>query len=252
MTTVQPALVTNGIADYSVFPVADLDLVVSCEPHPLVISHGAEIRANWEAEVAANPALYDGRMVLQHRIEIALGSVRAVGHLVPFSTLLYWRKAKPPGGAAHLFAVPALMSSDNALIAIRMGEHTANPGKVYSPGGSLEGEDIVEGRCDPDRNMAREVVEETGIALSEAESVSGFHALHADGYVTLFRVYRFGQDAETLLARIAAHVAGEAEPEIAGAIAIRDADPVRYPYAHFMPAMLAWLFEGGQDSGRNA
>ncbi len=202
--------------------------------------------------MAANPALYDGQMVLQSRITLSAGSVAATGHLVPFSTLLYWRKAKPAGGAAHLFSIPVLMSSDKAVIAIQMGAHTANAGKVYCAGGSLEAEDIVDGRCDPDLNMAREVMEETGISLQEATDISGFHALHGDGYVTLFRVYRFAEHAETLLARIAAHTATEEEPEIAGAVAIRDADPTRHHYAHFMPAMLAWLFQEGQDLGKSA
>lgn len=246
MSPVQPALITNGIPEYAIFPVDHLELNVCADPHPLIASHGGEIRDNWAAEVAANPALYDGTMILQRRIVLSPGSVVATGHVVPFSTLLYWRKAKPPGGAAHLFSIPVLLSSDNAVIAIQMGAHTANPGKVYCAAGSLEAEDIVDGRCDADINMAREVMEETGLSLSDAAAVGGFHALHADDYVTLFRVYRFAETAETLLARIAAHTATEAEPEIAGAVAIRDADPGRHHYAHFMPPMLAWIFEGGQ------
>ena len=248
MSSISPALITNGIAENTIFRLDRLDLTVSPDPHPLLLSHAAEISDNWAAEVAANPSLYDGQMVLHSRITLSAGAVHAVGHVVPFSTLLYWRKAKPAGGAAHLFSIPVLLSADNAVIAIKMGAHTANPGKVYCAAGSLDPEDVIDGRCDADLNMAREVLEETGLSLADAVSVGDFHALHADDYVTLFRVYRFAEDAETLVGRIGAHAADEADPEIAGVVAICDADPGRHSYAHFMPPMLAWLFEGGQTS----
>lgn len=68
-------------------------------------------------------------------------------------------------GGLHLFAYPVLETSDGALVAIRMGAHTANPGQVYFAAGSLEPEDVVDGRCDIEANMRREVRRRPGSIL---------------------------------------------------------------------------------------
>jgi len=85
--------------------------------------------------------------------------------IIPYSTFL--------GGAASLRRRTASISSasgdrvaDGAIIAVRMSEHTANPGQVYCAAGSLDEGDVVEGRCDLLGNMLREVREETGLELS--------------------------------------------------------------------------------------
>lgn len=237
---------TSNISEWPdedvIFPVARIDVEVSDEPHPYYLSHKAEIAANWEREVAANPALYDGRMLLVRSLRMRDGAISGECHTVPFSTLLLWRKTRPAASAIHLFGLPVIVSSDGAVIAIRMGQHTANPGRVYCAAGSLDPEDIRDGHCYLDGNMAREVLEETGLSLSDAKSVSGFHALHDQGIVTVFRTFHFAETAAELIERIAAHIAGDPDPEIDGALAIRTADPGQHHYPPFMPPILAWVF----------
>ena len=58
-------------------------------------------------------------------------------HEVNYASFLYWKRNRA-GTAEHVFAHPALVSRDNALIAIRMGPRTANPGAVYFAAGSFE------------------------------------------------------------------------------------------------------------------
>ncbi|MFB2550833.1 NUDIX hydrolase [Ensifer soli] len=226
----------------TVFPVASAIVTVSDERHPFDLRERARAAENWEREIAANPALFDGRMVLQHRVRIAEGVVESRAHLVPFSTFLWWRRTKPAGAAYHLFALPVILSSDGAVIAIRMARTTANPGRVYCAAGSLDANDIVDGVCDLDANMVREVAEETGLDLRAATAEPGFHGVHVQSAITLFRRFRFAETADVLVARIAAHIATDPEPEIDEAIAIRDADPGRHTYATFMPPILAWVF----------
>lgn len=239
--------VTSNIAAWPgerlIFPVGRIDIRVSHEPHPYFLSHRMEIAANWESEAAANPALFDGRMLLMRTVEIDDGAVSGECHIVPFSAFLLWRKTKPAGAALHLFGLPVIVSSDGAVIAIRMGQHTANPGRVYCAAGSLDPDDIRAGYCDIDGNMAREVLEETGLPLSEAKTVSGFHGLYDQDVVTLFRVYHFAETAAELIERIARHIAADPEPEIDAALAIRTADPGQHPYPSFMPAVLEWVFK---------
>jgi 8-oxo-dGTP pyrophosphatase MutT (NUDIX family) len=237
---------TNNISEWPdegvIFPVTSVDVRVSDGPHPYFRSHTAEIAANWEKEVAANPALFDGRMLLMRSLEIRDGAISGECHTVPFSAFLLWRKTRPAGAAVHLFGLPVIVSSDGAVIAIRMGQHTANPGRVYCAAGSLDPDDIRDGYCDIDGNMAREVLEETGLSLLDATSVSGFHGWHGQDVVTLFRAYHFAETAAELIALIDAHIAADPEPEIDAALAIRTADPGQHAYPPFMPPVLEWVF----------
>lgn len=225
-----------------IFPVSRIDLRVTDAPHPYFSANRAQVAQNWAEEIAANPALFDGRMLLPRFVHIGDGAISGEAHIVSYSTFLLWRKTRPAASAIHLFGLPVILSADGAVIAIRMGGHTANPGRVYCAAGSLDPQDVRDGMCDLDGNMAREVLEETGLVLAEAVSVSGFHALHENGVVAVLRLYRFKETADTLIGRITAHIAGDSEPEIDEALAIRDAAPERHAYPPFMPPILDWVF----------
>jgi hypothetical protein len=89
--------------------------------------------------------------------------------------------------------LPVIVSSDGAVIAIRMGQHTANPGRVYCRGG-LAGSRTTwrDGYCDIDGNMAREVLEETGLVAFDAQPFDGyFMACTARTWSRFFVLYHF-------------------------------------------------------------
>jgi len=229
--------------EQTVFAVPTIELRVLPGEHPVRLRHLDAIEANWDQEIAANPMLYDGRMVLQHRMSIDPSGITGEAYVVPFSTFLWWRKQMGQGTGMHVFAYPVIASSDGALIAIRMGEHTANPGSVYFAAGSLDEHDIFDGRCDVDRNMAREVSEETGLDLGEAVPEGGYHGVCSGRTVTLFRVFRFARTAEELVAAIERHMVETDDQEISAAVTIRSADPAAQPYHGAMPRILTWFFE---------
>ena len=231
-------------ASGSIFPVAGVRLPVFADEHPFHAEHRRDIADNWLLETAANPKLYDGEMVFQRQLDFVDGRIEGRGHMVPFSAFLYWRKTMRGPGGCHLFGLPLVMSADGALIAIRMGRHTANPGRVYCPAGSMDRHDVIDGACDVDFNMRREVLEETGLDLDHAVARSGWLATQAMNTVTVMRRFDFDLSAGEILARIAAHVAADPEPEIEEAIAIYDPDPSAHDYAFFMPTVLNWLFKG--------
>jgi len=240
-------LETHGFPrEGTIFPVSSFDLQVLEGNHPWVAENRAEIAANWEGEVTRNPALYDGRMVFQRELSFANGHIEGRAHMAPFSAFMYWRRLARRVGGFHLFALPLVISSDDALIAIRMAETTANPGRVYCAAGSMDAHDVVDGRCDLDLNMRREVLEETALDLQEAVRDIRAFATHAMNTVVVFRSFRFAMTAEAIVDRIARHIATETEPEITNAVAIRNADPSAHDYAFFMPSILTWLFEGGE------
>lgn len=225
-----------------IFPIDGFEIRVSDAPHPFAAGREDAIRENWRAEIAANPALFDGRMLLQSDVSISRAGIFTTAHPVSFSTFLLWRKSRPDVIGHHLFGLPVIISSDGAVIAIRMSQHTANPGKVYCAAGSLDESDVIDGVCDLQANMAREVAEETGLDLGQAAADPRLHALHVDRIITVFRPYRFSATSEELLAVIDRHMRTDTEQEIDGAVAIFDSDPTRHPYAAFMPPVLAWIF----------
>lgn len=239
----------NGPAEMQVFPLQSIDLVVMPGDHPFHAAESAAAAENWRDEIAANPALFDGRMVFFDRVRLAGGALQAEGHLMPFSSFLWWRKQKTPLRGVHIFGWAIPISSDGAVIAIRMGPQTANAGLVYCAAGSLDANDIVGDRCDLSGNLRREVLEETGLDLSEAEPASGWYGLHRGRRVTLYRYFRFERTAEELLAAIGRHMAIDHEKEIDAAVAIRAADPTAHPYSQMMLPILRQFFEA-VDGGR--
>ncbi|NKN36306.1 NUDIX hydrolase [Agrobacterium sp. a22-2] len=226
----------------TVFPVSKIRLRISIDDYPFTPAEQAEAADNWHRETAANPALYNGKMLFQHRLTMGGDTIAGQGHVVPYSAFLWWRRQQVPSSGYHLFGLPVPVSSDGAVIAVRMSNHTANPGQVYCPAGSLDPSDIVDGFADIAGNMAREVSEETGLALGEADADPQFYASHLRRRVTVFRLYRFALTADEMLERIAAHMAVDEEQEISGAVAIRSADPQAHPYNRAMLPMLDWYF----------
>lgn len=228
-----------------VFEVSSFRLQVDEGDHPWVIENEAEIERNWVREVAANPRLFNGRMVFQRALSFAGGHIEGRAHMVPFACFLYWRRSGRGRGGHHLFAMPMIVSADGAVMAIRMAGTTANPGRVYSPAGSLDGHDVKGGLCDLEGNMRRETLEETGLDLDDMQADPICRAVHVANSVAVFRVFRSPLSEAELQARVIAHIAADAEPEISEMIGIRSPDPGAQDYAPFMLPALDWIFREG-------
>lgn len=221
------------------------------EPHPFELAHAAEIAANWEAEVAAQPALFNGKMALLSSLTYADRALRGTCSQVDYATFLYWKRNRA-GTAEHAFAHPALVASDNALVAIRMGPRTANPGAVYFAAGSFEVEDFRDGVCDLEANMIREVREETGLDISRTRREAAYRLFSSDSATAIFRRYWLDADADSIAAGIREFVAGEADPEIDGPVIIRGADDLPQGLRPHMAAFVRWHFgdQGRATGGR--
>ena len=225
-----------------ILPVDEVDVRLVAEPHPFERDNAEAIAANWAMEKAERPALFDGIVVLLS--ELAYRDSRLVGrcHAVRFSTFMLWRKLKPVTSAEHAFAHAMLISSDNALVAIRMGSHTANAGKVYFAAGSFEPEDFREGLVDLDYNMLREVREETGLDLGTASREQRCHALSVESGTVIVRCFRAAETADELAERIRAFVATDPEPEIEGPVIIRGMRDLPEGLMPHMHSLVEWHF----------
>lgn len=246
MSVSTPSVLAGMPVDNSIFPVKSLRYSVLPGPHPLYVANEAAILENWAEEVKANPNLYNGQLVFQRSVRLSEGRLEGEGHLVPYATHLWWRKQKDRRGGSHAFGWAVPVSSDGAVIAIRMGPRTANPGMVYCAAGSLEREDIVDGAVNVHANMRRELLEETGLDLNHATADPGFYGMAADELIMVFRVYRFAQTAAEMLAGIRKHMRHDHEQEIEAALAITDSDPSAHRYSRFMPPILRMVL--GEDA----
>lgn len=225
-----------------ILPVDVVDVRLDPEPHPFELDNAAAIAANWAAENEQRPSLFDGTVVLLS--ELAYRDNRLIGrcHAIRFSTFMLWRKLKPVTSAEHAFAHAMLISSDNALVAIRMGAHTANAGKVYFAAGSFEPEDFSDGQVDLDYNMAREVREETGLDLGQASREERCYALSVESGTVIVRCYRMAETADELATQISRFVASETDPEIEGPVIIRGMHDLPEGLMPHMHALAAWHF----------
>lgn len=225
-----------------VFPVSSVDVRLDPGPHPFEQQNAAAIERNWQHELEQNPALFNGTVVLLSALAYVGGRLAGRCHAVTYATFLYWRRNTHDTPVEHSFAHAALVSADGALVAVRMGGHTANAGRVYFAAGSFEPVDFRDGLVDLPFNMAREVGEETGIDISGLPREGSYHAYSGERGTVIFCRYRLPDDAETVAARIRAHVASDPDPEIEGPVIIRSASDLPDGLMPHMPPLIAWHF----------
>ena len=230
------------IPRHRVFPIDGIDVRLIHGPHPFEAANREAIAANWLREVAVQPSLYDGTVVLLTDLEWKDGLLAGRCHAISYAGFLLWRRQRPAGNGEHVFAHAMLASADGALVAIRMASHTANSGKVYFAAGSFEIEDFPDGRVDADLNMRREVGEETGIDLAPLRHDPIAHGWSSETSTVIFRRYWLPWTADETAERIRAFVRSEARPEIDGPVIIRAADERPAGLSSHMPALIDWHF----------
>ncbi|MGX7873406.1 hypothetical protein ACVDG5_012085 [Mesorhizobium sp. ORM6] len=225
-----------------ILPVDAIEVRLDPGPHPFARNNEQAIAENWRREIAANPALFDGTVVLLS--QLAWRDNRLVGrcHAVNYSTFMLWRKQRENSGAEHAYAHAVLVAGDNALVAIRMGPRTVNAGRVYFAAGSFEPIDFRDGLVDVDFNMIREVREETGLDLSDARRGVRWHALSTTSGTVIFRRYHVDEPAGEIARRISAFVATETDPEIEGPVIIRHAADLPEGLSPHMKPLVDWHF----------
>jgi 8-oxo-dGTP pyrophosphatase MutT (NUDIX family) len=225
-----------------IFPVSSVEVELVPGAHPFEDGRRDEIAENWAREKEANPGLFNGEVALLSKLAYRDGALLGRCHMVRYATFLYWRKLRPIDRAEHAYAHAMLVSSDNALVAIRMARGGPNAGLAYFAAGSFDPLDFPEGRADLDLNMRREVLEETGLDLDGLAHDPAFHALSKVTGTVLFRRYFLPDTADDIAERIRRHVASETDPEIVGPVIIRRETDLPERLAPQMPGLIAWHF----------
>lgn len=143
--------------------------LVEVDAPPVPPAHQVARDAVWDAAVRANPSgLFDGPVVVCAGVDHdGSGAVTVSWARV---TYRHFALRRVPGAApvASVFAAVAQPTDEGGLVVGRMSASTAAPDRLQLPGGSVEPPAVgtvldVAGLA---RHAARELVEETGIAVA--------------------------------------------------------------------------------------
>src|SRR5262245_33615275 len=141
------------MSEITIVPVERLELAFAPRPWPFAQQRRAEIDAHFESLQRANPALWNGRVLMLHEHAIAGAVFRGAYLETDYASLLAWRHLEPPDTEVkNCFAMGALRGSDGAFVLGVMGAHTADAGRIYFPAGLPDLDDIDGERVDLARN----------------------------------------------------------------------------------------------------
>ena len=206
----------------------------------------ADIDAYFATIKRAQPALWNGRVMLLYDWALLDGRFTGAYFDTDFASMLAWRDWGFPDASVHnCFAQGALRSADGAFLLGVMGTHTANPGKIYFPSGTPDLDDVVGEAVDLDGSVLRELEEETGLEASDVEPAPGWHAVFAGPRIGMMKVLQSAEPATALRDRIVAFLARQATPELADIRIVRspaDYDPMMPP---FITTFLGQIWKGG-------
>ncbi|MBN9456222.1 MAG: NUDIX hydrolase [Bosea sp.] len=209
--------------------------------------NAALIAAHWAEISAGKPAMFNGRVMLQHRAAIRDGVFEAGYFETDYAAFLTWRDVGHPGPIIRNgFAMAALRANDGAFLCGKMGEHTANAGKVYFAAGTPDREDMRPDRTlDLAGSVTRELGEETGLRVDEVAVGEGWTALIEPGRVAFMREVRIDLSAEAARALMLDRMSELEEEELSDIVIVRDlAETEKHDMPPFMRRYLAHMFDG--------
>ena len=203
--------------------VTTLDLVVDDWHWPFADQRRAEIDAYFVGRRAANPALWNGRVLLARDPRFTPGTFSARYFETDFASFLAWRDwGYPDTAVVNGFGMGALRGSDGGFILGEMAPHTANAGRIYFASGLPDLSDVVDGRVDIARSVAREVAEETGLTPADYRTDPGCCCVVSGTAIALIRTLNVAAPAPAVRARILGNLATQSAPELCAIHVVRD------------------------------
>ncbi|WP_027134368.1 NUDIX hydrolase [Geminicoccus roseus] len=192
-------------------------------PWPWAVANRERVRAHWDRLSRANPALFNGQVLIGRNRQIRAGCLQVRYVAIDYASFLTFRDLGfPDPSAGNCFGMAALRSADGAYVLGVMAGHTANAGRIYFPAGTPDPADVLpDGRVDLQGNVLRELAEETGIRPDEVEVGQGWTVVIEGGRTALMREIRIDLPAERLRARIVSFLRSETRPEFSDVRLVR-------------------------------
>ena len=202
----------------SIVEVDRLDLRFAQRPWRFATERRREIDAFFAARQKQRTGMWNGRVMLMYDAAMANGTFRGTFFEIDYAAYHAWCSWDFPDGdgVRNGFSAGALRTADGAFVLGEMGRQTAYPGSIYFPCGTPDLSDVSGSRVDLDASMRRELREEIGIGEDAYAADRAWFVVDAGPRVALIKVLRAHEPAEALHRRIAAHLAREATPELAG------------------------------------
>jgi 8-oxo-dGTP pyrophosphatase MutT (NUDIX family) len=223
--------------------VASLDLPVEPFVWPFADARRAEIAAHFAEQQRERPALFNGRVLLGRKPVFSGDRFSASYFETDFASFLAWRDwSFPDPDVFNGFGMGALRCADGAFVLGEMGQHTANPGRIYFPSGTPDLNDVRNGMLDISGSVVRELQEETGLAPGEYDSDVDWHCIYTGPAVAIIRMLRVDMPGEALRARIVTNLASQHEPELSAIHIVRDARDLNPAMPRFVTAFLEAQF----------
>ncbi len=227
--------------DDRVVRVASLSLRVSSGHWQYAGHHRDAIDAHWKRARAANPSLFNGVIHVVDRLDVGDKHIEARLIATGFKSFLYWRDQGFPaeGGVRDGFGSALIRSSEGHILLGRQRPGNINAGLAYLPGGFIDNRDAgAGGVVDIAASIERELREETGLGLDDLKAEPGFIVTMTGAQVSFAVAYNSTLTAEALSVKAHAHIAAEAEPELAEMVIVRgleDLQGLAMPhYAHVL------------------
>ena len=231
-----------------VTPIDRLDLAFEPAPWPFADERRAAIGAYFAELQRQKPAMWNGRVLLLHRHELRDGVFRGAYLETDYASFSAWRHWRADdAGVNDCFGAGALISADGAVLLGVMGAHTANAGWIYFPAGTPDPNDVIDGKVDLDFSVARELKEETGIDIADVAPVPGWTMVQDGQLIVQIKTLRSALTADELRVRMLAHLASEAEPELADIRIVRGPADVDSAMPCFVTAYLRTLWADAQS-----
>jgi 8-oxo-dGTP pyrophosphatase MutT (NUDIX family) len=210
---------------------------IDCDLEPKIWawadSQAEAIDAHWARQQAANPHIFDGKVLLLHRGGVEGTTFRGAYLETRFSRFLAWRDfGFPDPSIRNCFAMAALASADGAYILGEMAAHTANPGRIYFPSGTPDPSDLAAGKVDLEGSVRRELEEETGLSTGDVVFEDDWTLVMDTAGVACMKSVRCRENAARIVKRIGDTLAHQTSPELAGVRVVRhrqDMDGLNMP-----------------------
>jgi 8-oxo-dGTP pyrophosphatase MutT (NUDIX family) len=233
----------NDMTPPVIHRVTALDLPFQPRPWPFAAERRIEIDAHFAIKRAEKPQIWNGRILLAQNPEFSGERFGARYFDADFASFLAWRDwGFPDASVFNGFGMGALRSADGAFVLGEMGRHTSNAGRIYFPSGTPDLDDIRDGAVDIAGSVAREVLEETGLAPADYRAASHWDCVVSGAAIAMIRILDVALTGDELRARIEANLARQRQPELAAIHLVRGVGDLTAAMPRFVTAFIERQF----------
>ena len=185
--------------------VSDCDLILQPGAWQYAIDNAAKIDQYWHQMCQANPAFFNGPVLLLSKWSMSPQKVFQATFLrAEFKAYLYWRSTGfEHAGVFDAFGSALLRSADGGLLLGEQSQGNVNAGFSYPPGGFIDDDDVhgdgtSEKTIDIGSSIRREIFEETGVDPAALSPQPGFWLTFSGAQISIAIVFETGHKAEEL------------------------------------------------------